>query len=170
MGDTGTRHCKGNESRCEARPEYPLMKNIFFLALLTVLPAQAISLKDMKGRWSAKHIETTDGEGIRLSSSIVASKGSSGAWIIKETVTSPISVKATYTFQKDGKFKSVVVRSGHTILSTYTGTWKASGGVIKITAKGTDGRLSAALTGDTNKFKLSGTFGGSKLTINGKRK
>ncbi|RYD20416.1 MAG: hypothetical protein EOP88_15195 [Verrucomicrobiaceae bacterium] len=145
------------------------MKNIIFLALLSVLPAHAIGLKDLKGKWSAKHTETTDGEGIRLSSSIVGSKGSNGTWTLKETVTYPVTIKATYTFQKDGKFKSVVIQSGHIVLSTYNGTWKASGGVIKISAKGTDGKFYATVTGDKNEFKVNGTFGSSKLTIKGRR-
>ncbi len=135
-----------------------------------MLPAQAITFKDLHGKWTANHTETFDGENVSLKSAVVGTKRSDGGVVLKETVTSPIKIVATYTLSKDGKFKSVAVRNGTQVISSYSGTWTLSKGVIKISAKGGGEKFSATVTGNKNNFFVKGSFGSSKLSIKGKRK
>lgn len=147
-----------------------VMKQFLFLAILSVLPAQAIELKDIKGEWVGSHSETTNGKGIKLKATFKGIKRPDGGFVLKEKATSPLAVEATYTFAKDGKFKSVTIQSGVLILSTYSGTWRESNGVIKVSAKGTNGSLSATIKGSKTSLQVDGTFGKSKVTIRAVRK
>ncbi|RYD33239.1 MAG: hypothetical protein EOP87_11370 [Verrucomicrobiaceae bacterium] len=145
------------------------MKNLLLLALLSTLPAQAIELKDLRGSWTGTHSETTKGKGYKFKASFTGSKRSDGGLVLKENVPDA-DAKATYTFEKGGKFKSVLIQGDFYVVSTYSGTWKLSRGVITVTGKGTDGKLSVAIKDTKNGFQVNGTFGKSKVDILGKRK
>lgn len=145
------------------------MKNLLLLALLSILPAQAIELKDLRGDWTGTHSETEKGKQAKYKASFWGGKRADGGLFLVETV-SAVDGEATYTFQKNGKFKSVLIIDGYYVLSTYTGTWRLSGGVIRISGKGTDGKFSATIKGSKSRFEVDGGFGKSKLSLRGKRK
>lgn len=143
---------------------------LLFTALwVSTTSAFALQMRDLLGTWTGKHQETINGSGFAYKTSLNGKKISDGT--IRITERGPLyPYVSTYTFRKDGKFTSrVTSASGSSILSTYRGTWKSSNGRISILAKGTDGKLSGALSDSTAGFRFTGNTDHIRVVINARR-
>lgn len=145
------------------------------LAVIPLLLASPVALAlkpgELTGVYSAQHSEKEAGETVRVPSTIRVKKLKNGnvEFVEKSTARSPVRFSATHVFTKKGKFTSRLTQEGFKGVSSYSGTWRSAGDDIAITAKGTDGKLSAKIFTTKTGFTFSGNLAKSQITIKAKK-